>query len=85
MNANSVSSNNNQEERIQRLRQEDRRSNEAKESRKNEEQREISTRQNALKLEDNSKSQRKELLEKERAINERAQEQIKKGYVDVKV
>ena len=85
MNANSVGSNNNQEERIQRLRQEDRRSNEIRESRRNEEQSEISTRQNALKVENNRKTQSNELRENERSVKERAQEQIKQGYLDVKV
>ena len=79
MNANSID-NRNQDERIQRLRQEDNKSNEVKKINVREEQKEITTRQNALKLDIKQQTN-----SQERQANEVAQKQLKQGYLDVKI
>ena len=79
MNTNGID-NRNQDERIQRLRQEDNKSNELKKLNVNEEQKEITTRQNALKLDIKQQTN-----SQERQANEVAQKQLKQGYLDVKI
>ncbi|MFY8161317.1 MAG: hypothetical protein ACOVNU_08290 [Candidatus Kapaibacteriota bacterium] len=79
MNANSID-NRNQDERIQRLRQEDNKSNEVKKINVREEQKEITTRQNALKLDIKQQTN-----SQERQANEVAQKQLKQGFLDVKI
>lgn len=79
MNANSID-NRNQDERIQRLRQEDNKSNEVQKLNVREEQKEITTRQNALKLDIKQQTN-----SQERQANEVAQKQLKQGFLDVKI